>query len=107
MNDSKLLKEVNYKGEDMYLHLSYYMDGKQALILCPSDELINSPENYVLTSNIEGTNNHEMAINDHDYHKGNLKFLCTELKDCFKHVGYKRSGFVDFPIILLIEPFDD
>lgn len=104
MNNSKVLKKVNYKGEELYLHLAYYTDGKLALILHPEEEFFQSPDSYVLTSNIDSGFKYALAINNHDYHQGNLQFLVDE--GIVNHYGFVDSGWVRYPLCYLTQEYD-
>lgn len=99
MDNSKVLKKVNYKGEELYLHLAYYTDGNMALILHPDKELYRCPDSYVLTSNIDLGFKYALAVKDHDYHKGNLQFLLDEgIITCCRYVD---SGWNRYPLCYL------
>lgn len=95
--ESRLLKRVSYQGRSHYLHLTSYTDGNLALILHPDADLYRSPEEIVLSVNLDDLAPGELAIRDNDYHAGNFAFLVQEgvLTPLDKTL---KSGFVTYPV---------
>lgn len=91
------MRKLFYNGEEYFVHIDSYHNGKPAIILHPDEELYHSPEQIVLSVNLDETESDEVAINDHDYYYGQYQFLIDEgvIQETDKVI---QSGFVSYPV---------
>jgi hypothetical protein len=99
--ETRMVKKVTYQGEEYFVHITKYVDGKTAIILHPDENAgYSSPDMIVMSVNLSATVDLEeslVAIQDHDFYRGNMDFLVQE--GIVEFTGrFEQSGFVRYPI---------